>query len=404
MTAEIVTNEGVDLDAIEPQFSVIIPTHDRPDLLRAAVRSVCAQLVTDIEIIVVDDASTEPVAPFDDHRVRVIRLPVQKGPAGSRNAGLDVARGRFVAFLDDDDLWVPERLDLALRGLRTAPVAVCWAKHIGRPDGRHRLLAGDVGTTVVEDTTPCLGTTAVLRSLAPRFDETFKGVEDMVWWWTLAQRATVATVPQVGCLIRLHPPPRGADTIAVRVEESIRLLRTRSVIIATRRASAHRWLRVGILASEAGDHGTALSAFVQHLRARPRPRALGHVTRAAILAARSRLSRPSIAAPTTEAPTFDTDSARELLDQIDLVVLVHRDSPEVVHRSCRALEVSMGRDWSGHLVLVENGSRSRTSTAARVHLARSFPSARITSVVSRRNRGFAGGVNLGMVRTSAPYV
>jgi GT2 family glycosyltransferase len=64
----------------------------------------------------------------------------------------------------------------------------------------------------------------------------------------------------------------------------------------------------------------------------------------------------------------------------------------------------MGREWTGAVVLVENASPAHTSAAARAQLAESFPLAAVTSVVSRRNRGFAGGVNLGVARTRAPYV
>jgi N-acetylglucosaminyl-diphospho-decaprenol L-rhamnosyltransferase len=98
------------------------------------------------------------------------------------------------------------------------------------------------------------------------------------------------------------------------------------------------------------------------------------------------------------------ESHRDRLSRVDLIVLVHRDAPNVVVRSLRALAVSMGTSWSGRVVFVQNGSPAATAMAARCAIVRSFPSARIVSVSSRRNLGFAAGVNLGVAHAAAPYV
>jgi N-acetylglucosaminyl-diphospho-decaprenol L-rhamnosyltransferase len=107
-----------------------------------------------------------------------------------------------------------------------------------------------------------------------------------------------------------------------------------------------------------------------------------------------------LGAGTDPRPELD----RALLGRVDLVVVVHRDAPNIVVRSSRALAASMGTDWAGRIVLVQNACPAPTATAARSELVRSFPSARIISVSSRRNVGFAAGVNLGVARTTAPYV
>jgi N-acetylglucosaminyl-diphospho-decaprenol L-rhamnosyltransferase len=90
--------------------------------------------------------------------------------------------------------------------------------------------------------------------------------------------------------------------------------------------------------------------------------------------------------------------------RIDLVVLVHRDAPTTLIRSLRALAVSMGTSWAGRIVLVQNASPAATAMAAASEVIRSFPAARIVSVWSRRNLGYAAGVNLGVAHTAAPYV
>lgn len=97
-----------------PLVSVVIPTFRRPDLLPRALASVLAQTVSDLEVLVVDDgqcdATAEVVQSFGDRRLRYLRQPVTGGPARGRNRGMREAGGTFVALLDDDDEWLPEKL------------------------------------------------------------------------------------------------------------------------------------------------------------------------------------------------------------------------------------------------------------------------------------------------------
>jgi glycosyltransferase involved in cell wall biosynthesis len=97
-----------------PLFSVIIPVHNRPILVRQAIDSVLAQTFTDREIIVVDDASTDDtpeVLRSYGSDIRVVTLAEQSGCEVARNAGGAVALGRYLAFLDSDDLLFPWALD-----------------------------------------------------------------------------------------------------------------------------------------------------------------------------------------------------------------------------------------------------------------------------------------------------
>lgn len=98
-----------------PRVSVIIPCHNAAAVIGRALASVQAQSLAEWEAIVVDDGSTDATAqalePFlIDPRIRLIRLPANTGAGPARNAGLDLARGRWVAFLDADDEWHPEKL------------------------------------------------------------------------------------------------------------------------------------------------------------------------------------------------------------------------------------------------------------------------------------------------------
>lgn len=103
-----------------PLFTVVIPAYNRADLLGATLRSAIDQWFTDYEIIVADDGSTDrtrEVAASFGERVRVVTQP-NKGPGAARNLGVRNAQGRYIAFLDSDDLWFPWTLEVFARIVR----------------------------------------------------------------------------------------------------------------------------------------------------------------------------------------------------------------------------------------------------------------------------------------------
>jgi glycosyltransferase involved in cell wall biosynthesis len=108
-----------------PKVSVIIPTHNRAHFLRGAILSVLNQTFQDFEIIVVDDASTdntsEVVAAFNDERIRFLRHDTNKGGSAARNTGILNSQCDYIAFLDDDDEWLPEKLGKQMDILLASP-------------------------------------------------------------------------------------------------------------------------------------------------------------------------------------------------------------------------------------------------------------------------------------------
>lgn len=100
----------------DPFFTVIIPTFNRKELLKGAVRSVLDQTFGNFEIIIVDDHSAdgtgEIIPLFGDDRIEYVVNDHTKGISGARNAGIDRAKGTWTAFLDDDDIWLPEKLEI----------------------------------------------------------------------------------------------------------------------------------------------------------------------------------------------------------------------------------------------------------------------------------------------------
>jgi GT2 family glycosyltransferase len=127
-----------------PRVSVVIPTYNRARYLGEAVESVMAQTYTDWELIVVDDGSVDDTAAVlagYGGRVTTVRQP-HVGASAARNAGLAVARGELISFLDSDDLFLPHNLEVLVARLDQRPEAAVaygwyvWANEAGQPTAR----------------------------------------------------------------------------------------------------------------------------------------------------------------------------------------------------------------------------------------------------------------------------
>jgi glycosyltransferase involved in cell wall biosynthesis len=100
-----------------PRVSVVIPAYNHAALCEKAIASALAQTLRPIEVIVVDDGSDPPcVIDNDDPAIRLIRLPLNRGPSAARNEGVASASGDWIAFLDADDIWEPDKLAVQLAG------------------------------------------------------------------------------------------------------------------------------------------------------------------------------------------------------------------------------------------------------------------------------------------------
>jgi len=125
-----------------PRISAAIITHNRANYLAEAITSVLAQTVADLELIVVDDGSTDEtadiVAPFLD-RIRYVRQE-RRGKAAARNAAVALARGDLIAFCDSDDSWYPDRLERQLAALEQHPDVGMVHGHVDVVDAGGQLL------------------------------------------------------------------------------------------------------------------------------------------------------------------------------------------------------------------------------------------------------------------------
>jgi glycosyltransferase involved in cell wall biosynthesis len=268
-----------------PTFTIVIPTYGRPEFLAEAISSVLAQSFTDFECVVVDDASPEPASLPPDPRLRLIRRECNGGPPAARNTGIDAARGEYVAFLDDDDVWEPGRLEHAIEAHERAPIAVCLQSTIGAHEATmRRVLEGDVSDVLLDGIIPHLGATTVERTRVLRFDERYEASDDVEWWLRMVRAGLhVATASYVGLLYRVHAGYRPRTGAEKRLANGYMLLREHEDWFADHpRAKAFRFKRMGLYASRLGHRREALALLASSLRLDPKLKTVGHVARAAV--------------------------------------------------------------------------------------------------------------------------
>lgn len=116
-----------------PLVTVVIPTYNHADFLREALQSVCTQTFSNWEVIVVNNYSADDtaavVASFDDARIRLENFRNNGVIASSRNRGIALARGQYIAFLDSDDIWYPEKLSHCMQSFDDNVDLVCHGLH-----------------------------------------------------------------------------------------------------------------------------------------------------------------------------------------------------------------------------------------------------------------------------------
>ena len=244
--------------------TVVIPTRNRPDLLRLTLTSVLRQHDVPLQVIVVDDASTEDVtgvvSSFADPRVRIARQDIRKGVSAARNRGAKEASTDWVAFCDDDDVWSPEKLSRQLGAACSAGRDWAYAGcvlvdaqleiHGGTPP-----LAPEAMTAALRshNAVPAGASNVLVRTRVfdhvGGFDEHLTHVPDWDLWLRLAREgvAACAEAPLVG--YRMHAANASLRTAEMLAE--LALLERRHGLTRTRsgfyRHLAHLALRTNRL-------------------------------------------------------------------------------------------------------------------------------------------------------------
>jgi len=206
-----------------PLVSVVLPTRNRVGNLGRAVQSVFQQSVPDWELIIVDDASGDGTAAYlselvsQDDRVRLVRNVTPMGGAGARNAGLKQSRGEWIAFLDDDDEWLPTKLQHQLQALNSNPAAVaCSCHYVMRfPSGTSRMVTVPASVRLEQlvvdnqlgSASLCICSSEVLRDIGG-FDAKLRSAQDQDLWVRLRQRGDVVVCNLALVLYQAHGGPR----------------------------------------------------------------------------------------------------------------------------------------------------------------------------------------------------
>jgi Glycosyl transferase family 2 len=213
-------------------LSVIMPTHDRAREVGRAAASVLAQEVEGLELVVVDDCSSDDTAGVldrlaaQDRRVRVIRTDESVGPCDARNRGLEVAEGELVAFCDDDDAWFAGVGPVVVDFLDAHPEVVAassWHVVLHRDSGGAAVFRGplEYGTDQLLWQNFVALPFAVVRrgalSFDIRFDPALPTGEDWDLWLRCSQEGLVRTVPHVGYLYTQHGGSRVTRTAEAQV-------------------------------------------------------------------------------------------------------------------------------------------------------------------------------------------
>lgn len=258
-----------------PRVSIILPVFNRLQFLPAAVASVSAQTFRDWELVIADDGSDAATRSYLRslarlERIRVLWLAHCGRPAAVRNAALRAAVGTYVAFLDSDDVWAPQKLELQLRSLASRP-ACGWSytafiavdeslTPLARGSPPAVLRGGSIlDRLVTMEATIALPSVIAARELIARvggFDERFRMCEDYDLWLRLAAVSEVDCLDEPLLWVRRHREHSGDDITAF--EDMHRVLEKLSLGGSARRLDAavgHR--RAMVAAGLAASHAAS---------------------------------------------------------------------------------------------------------------------------------------------------
>ena len=201
-----------------PIVSVIIPTYNSVQYLGEAIESVFLQTYQNLEVIVVDDGSTDDTASFmNAYRERVKYLRQQnQGPSKARNAGISIAIGPYTAFLDADDVWVPEKLEKQINAIEQDPnIALIYSRCVffdeqtGQEQEIHpkEISSGNVFETILDRPLCALSSVVVdsrILKAVNGFDEALNTAEDTHLYLKIARDHKVMGIPDILVKKRNH--------------------------------------------------------------------------------------------------------------------------------------------------------------------------------------------------------
>jgi GT2 family glycosyltransferase len=309
-----------------PAASIVLSVYNGERFLARAVQSILGQSMTDIELIVVDDGSTDTTPAIleryaaADPRMVVLHQ-ANGGRAMARNRAFEEARAPVVAVLDADDVALPERLERQHRFLAHHPQVaavgggVRFVDEDGRafPDVTYPLTDGEI-RAALEDTTPLAHSAVMVRKEAWKrvggYRPLFRLAEDTDLWLRIAEQAELANLPDIVVCYRIHPSQGSAQGVELQTLETI-----------AARVSAQ---------ARAEGRKDPLDGLVRIDRATLSSLGVGHSEMAAVLVRHTCWLARTLARagyPSASEALFATalDSARSATPSRTLVARVHRD-------------------------------------------------------------------------------
>ncbi|MBN1317553.1 MAG: glycosyltransferase [Anaerolineales bacterium] len=212
------TTNTIPRKKIFPTISVVLPSFNGAATIRETVESVLNQTFSDLELLIVDDGSTdstiEQLDNLKDERLEIFTFS-NSGLAANRNRGIARSRGEFIAFIDQDDIWLPGKLAAELEALREYPeaaVAYSWVDCIDVEGnflwpGSRNEIRGDIYSRLIQEDLLVCGSNALIRKNdlmdVGVFDETLNSAEDWDLWIRLSAQFPFVCVPVVHVLYRI---------------------------------------------------------------------------------------------------------------------------------------------------------------------------------------------------------
>jgi glycosyltransferase involved in cell wall biosynthesis len=273
-----------------PLVSAILPAYNRLAHLRAAVDCIRRQTLHDWEAVIADDGSDTPTREYldaiSDSRVHVLRLEHSGNPAAVRNAAIAEARGRFLAFIDSDDLWVAEKLERQLAAMALHPARRWSYTQVRRIDAGGneapgegvapwRAIEADLVAALLRIealvATPSVIAERELVLEAGGFDVQQRFCEDYDLWLRLAMRSPASAISEPLACVRVHQDNYSQDRLGAYTgwlrlyEKHARLLTEARHRRICRQRSADSALSLAALYRDAGQSTQAREAFAHAL-------------------------------------------------------------------------------------------------------------------------------------------
>lgn len=275
-----------------PLVSVILPTHNRLAYLREAIATVLQQDYAHLELIVIDDGSTDGTqTAMHGFRHPIVHYHARpnRGAAAARNAGLKLAHGSLITFLDSDDLWEPRKIGLQVQQFRQQPQLGMLATNFKYIDSARRPVSdpakpygyqikdfiGDIADIEFPMATSAMMVRREVFDRVGLFDETLRISEDLDLWIRIGLAFPVAYLDQVLVSIRLHDDHLMRSTPRYQVWlNSARVLEAHQRAIGARvprfeAKLARFYAHAANLALLAGHRPAAIGACVEALRHQP---------------------------------------------------------------------------------------------------------------------------------------